>query len=303
MGNKFALTDLVRSIVKVRPMHRKFIKKSVENLSVEELNELEKYLEYFSLLEINQKQLTNSYVTIVDDTFREELYFRKIGSYRFKTFKEAQSAVYDNESYMQSYMIGLALTAFLWENHTALKRFFKRQLPLFSKRAGLYREVGPGHGMYFIESMRHCNFYRYEGIDVSSTSVAMTKKLIDSGFFGRFPNANVLKQDFLSFVCNESAEVLVMGEVLEHVENPGAFLKRIYETTTSNPLVFITTCINAPAIDHLYNPGTIGNLEKLFLDYGFAVQDRCVVPRAGTNLSTCESQRLAINVAYLLGKL
>lgn len=303
MRNRFSLTDLVELIVKARPMHRKFIKNSVENLSVDELNELEKYLECFSLLDMNLEQLTNSYVTIVDDTFREEMYFRKAGTYRFKTFEEAQSAVYDNESYMQRYMIGLALTAFLWENHAALKRFFKSKLPLFSKRTGLYREVGPGHGMYFIESMRHCNCYRYEGIDVSSTSVEMTKKLIDSGFFGRFPNANVLKQDFLTFVCNERAEILVMGEVLEHVENPGAFLKRAYETTTSNPLVFITTCINAPAIDHLYNPGTIGNLEKLFLDYGFEVQDRCVVPRAGTNLNTCESEKLAINVAYLLGKL
>src|SRR5262249_45612317 len=180
--------------------------------------------------------------------------------------------------------------------------FFQSQLPLLATRSGTYREVGPGHGMYFLETMRHCRFESYEGIDISPTSVELTRRLIDSGAFGSFPRARIVLGDFLDAAPLAKANVLVMGEVLEHVEDPGVFLTRAYQTTVEDPVFFLTTCINAPAIDHLYNPETIENLEQLFHDHGFVVRDRCIVPRDGATLDECIRDRLAINVAYVLGK-
>jgi 2-polyprenyl-3-methyl-5-hydroxy-6-metoxy-1,4-benzoquinol methylase len=199
-------------------------------------------------------------------------------------------------------MIGLALSSFWWSNHITMRRFFQHHLPEWSNRTGIYREVGPGHGMYFLESIRKCRFQRYEGIDISPTSVAMTRRIINSGFFGSFPNATVLQADFLAASNLLPADVLVMGEVLEHVEDPGLFLAKSYEMTVSDPVVFLTTCINAPAIDHLYNPETLEKLEHLFVDHGFVIRDRCIVPRDGVTLEVCARDRLAINVAYVLGK-
>jgi hypothetical protein len=294
--------QIVKSVVAKKPMHRRFLRRAVDDLSDAERDEVEAYIA-FSLNEgITAEELAVSYLTIVEDTFVEELRFRETGRYRFSSFAEARRAVYDNPEYMRRYMVGLALSSFWWSNHTKMRRFFQRQLPLLASKSGTYREVGPGHGMYFLESMRHCRFESYEGIDISPTSVELTRRVVDSGAFGSFPRARIVLGDFLDEAPLAPANVLVMGEVLEHVEDPGVVLRRAYRTTVADPVLFLTTCINAPAIDHLYNPGTIQNLEQLFFDHGLVVQDRCIVPRDGATLDECIRDRLAINVAYVLGK-
>ncbi|MGB3290145.1 MAG: methyltransferase domain-containing protein [Burkholderiaceae bacterium] len=294
--------NVVDIVLKNNPMHRKFLFRALENLTHEERNEVENYLDFLFAEKITIEEVAASYLTIVEDTFREELRFRETGRYRFSTFAEAQAMVYNDDAYMSRYMIGLALSSFWWSNHMKMRRFFQEKIPLLSTRAGIYREVGPGHGMYFLESMRRCNFSSYEGIDISPTSVQMTSRIIDSGYFGTFPNARIILSDFLDGSQLQPSDALIMGEVLEHVENPGAFLRRAYETTTADPFFFLTTCINAPAIDHLYNPESVENLEKLFNEYGFFIKDRCIVPRDGATLEECQRERLAINVAYVLGK-
>lgn len=283
-------------------MHHKFLKHAVVNLTPEEKIEIENYIIFLLEAGLTKDYIAQSYLTIVKDTFTEELYFQKTGRYRFSSFAEAQEAVYDNKEYMHHYMVGLALSSFLWLNHAKIRRFFQKNLSLFSEKRGIYREVGPGHGMYFLEAMRNCNFKNYEGIDISPTSVEMTKKIVSSGFFGDFPNAKIIQSDFLKAENMQPADVLVMGEVLEHVENPGVFLKRSYETTSEDSIFFMTTCINAPAIDHLYNPGSVENLERLIADHKYIIQDRCIVPRDETTLEECHKKKLAINVAYLLVK-
>lgn len=303
--NKHPKTNaVVKEVLKKKPMHRKFLNRSISRLNDQELNEVEKYLEFLEKENITESQVSTSYLIIVDDTFKEEVYFRKNGSYRFSTFDEANEAVYANADYMKKYMIGLALSSFWWSNHMEMRRFFQRQLPRFSNNTGIYREVGPGHGMYFLESLRNCNFNRYEGIDISPTSVEMTKSIINSGFFGSFNDVHIsiVEADFFADNGLDYADVMVMGEVLEHVEDPGMFLEQSYKTTTDDVFFFLTTCINAPAIDHLYNPETVENLEKLFLKHGFNAVDKCIIPRDGATLEQCEEESLAINVAYVLRK-
>jgi len=294
--------EIVRLVLARKPMHRKFLLRAIADLSQAENAEVETYIAFQQQCGLSAERIAGGYLTIVEDTFNEELRFRETGRYRFSTFAEAQSAVYDNHDYMSRYMVGLALSSFWWSNHMKMRRFFKSHLPALAERSGIYREVGPGHGMYFLESMRKCRFSVYEGIDISPTSVAMTRRVVDSGFFGVFPHARVVEADFLAPAELQPADVLVMGEVLEHVENPGLFLTRAHQTTVPDPVFFLTTCINAPAIDHLYNPESVQRLEQLFADHGFVVRERCIVPRDGATLQECVRDRLAINVAYLLGK-
>ena len=294
--------EVIRLVLAKKPMHRNFLRRAVADLTVSERAEVETYLRFLVHDGVVPSEIAVSYLTIVKDTFVEELRFRETGHYRFSTFAQAQATVYDNPAYMRRYMVGLALSSFWWSNHMKMRRFFQRQLPMLSERSGVYREVGPGHGMYFLESMRHCHFDIYEGIDISSTSVQMTKRVVDSGFFGQFPGARVLLGDFLDDFSLVPSDVLVMGEVLEHVEDPGAFLRRAYQTTTEDSIFFLTTCVNAPAVDHLFNPETVENLEQLFIAHGYVVGEKCIVPRDGATLDECLRDRLAINVAYVLRK-
>jgi len=304
MGNYRKTSVIVDAILAKKPMHRSFLGRAIMNLSEVESAEVENYLLFQEREKITDAQIVESYLTIVHDTFIEEMHFREKGHYRFSTFAEAEAAVYGNADYMKRYMIGLALSSFWWSNHTQIRRFFQQQLPRISNNTGIYREVGPGHGMFFLESLRHCQFSLYEGIDISPTSVEMTKNIVLGGFFGDFKDANIniVEADFLEDKELANADFLVMGEVLEHVEAPDVFLKRAYDTTTDDSIFFLSTCINAPAVDHLYNPETVENLEQLFFEHDYRIVDKCIIPRDGATLEKCVADRLAINVAYVLGK-
>lgn len=291
---------LIDAVVARKPMHRKFLNTTVSRLSEAEQAEAEHYIAFLQQQGHTTESLAASYLTIVEDTFREELYFRETGRYRCSSYAEAAAAVYHNPDYMQRYMVGLALSSFWWINHVELSRFFTRFID--GRQGRLYREVGPGHGLYFLEAMRKSSFERYEGLDISETSVAMTRHVIDSGHFGRFPKADVRQADFLASGSLEPADLLVMGEILEHVETPDRFLAGAHACTRADATVFLTTCFNSPAVDHIYNPGSMAGLEALVRAEGFTVTDSIVIPKQGTTLEQCEAERLPVNVAMVLKK-
>ena len=291
---------LVEDIVSRKPMHRKFLQSTLNQLSEEERTEAESYIRFLLSQGHTTVELVASYLTIVEDTFREELYFRKTGHYRCSSYAEATAIVYHNADYMQRYMIGLALSSFWWINHVQLRRFFTRFIG--GRRGDIYREVGPGHGLYFLEAMRAGGFSRYEGVDISETSVAMTRRIAESGYFGVFNRATIFQADFLKDEIRDRADLLVMGEILEHVENPLQFLNCAYESTKYDASIFLTTCFNSPAVDHIYNPESIGALESLMHNAGFDIENSMVIPKQGATLEQCEKDRLAVNVALVLSK-
>ena len=291
---------IIDAIIAKKPLHRRFLLSALNQLTEPEKNEAEHYIGYLLRSGLKQEDIVVSYLTIVEDTYREELYFRANGRYRCSTYAEAAEMVYNNPGYMERYMLGLALSSYWWPNHVQLRRFFLTSLP--KDKVGLYLEVGPGHGLYFLAALRNSNFDVYQGLDISPTSVRLTSGLINSGFFGHFPNAEIREGDFFTTSLPAKAEALVMGEVLEHVEAPGRFLRRAYEATSARPFVFVTTCINSPAIDHLYNPETLAALESLITASGFKIAGRCLAAGAGRPLDVCWRERLPVNVAFVLEK-
>jgi hypothetical protein len=110
------------------------------------------------------------------------------------------------------------------------------------------------------------------------------------------------ENDFLRHEFTTRYDALVMGEVLEHVEDPPQFLRRIAAVTSDDPFVFLTTCINAPAIDHISNFGTPQRLEEMFSEAGLAVRRKLIVPYFGKTVEESLDEKLSINVAYALGK-
>ena len=94
-----------------------------------------------------------------------------------------------------------------------------------------------------------------------------------------------------------------MGEVLEHVEQPEVFLRRIADLAKDDAYIFITTCINAPAVDHIYLWRTTDELEDD--DHREAAcrsSSRCGCPTRASRWRSRVPQQLPINVAYVLAK-
>jgi len=293
--------DFASMVTAANPLHTAFMTRSLESMREDTRAELTGYLDYCRSVGLSLEYLVDSYNTIVSDTFREQMFFQENKRYRWSRFDELADSVYFDDAYMRKYMYGLAITAFLWPNHVALHDFFIRTFPRGQK--GNYLEIGPGHGYYFMQSARLGNFERLLGVDISATSVALTRDIVRYCEIEKKCRAEVLQTDFLTFQEEDREySCIVMGEVLEHVEDPGRFLSAIARLSGPSTHVFITTCINAPAVDHISLFRTGREVEDVIESSGLQVVAPCYVPYVGKTMAECEKHALAVNVGYVLRK-
>src|SRR5580693_5639378 len=108
------LPELSSVIKKKLALHGKFLDGAIAGLSPEERSSFEEYTDYCLSNGMTIEHLAACYVTIVEDTVLAQIYFNKRGVYQNSTFAEVEKFVYANPEYMERYMVGLALTAFLW---------------------------------------------------------------------------------------------------------------------------------------------------------------------------------------------
>jgi SAM-dependent methyltransferase len=294
------VNSLVDEITEQYPVHRAFLEQAIGAATPEEVDQLAGYLEFCLSKGLTLDYLTESYLTILGDTLDEQLYFRDHGSYRHSTFAEVAESVYHDRDYMDRYMYGLAITNFVWPNHVAMARFLRQTLP--RDRAGRYLEVGPGHGFLLLSAIEIGSFDDFLGVDLSAASVEQTQTIVDH--FHPDAPARVELQDFLEAddLAPGSFDAIVMGEVLEHVEQPEVFLRRIAELAKDDAFIFVTTCINAPAVDHIYLWRTTDELEDMIKASGLSIKEPLRLPYEGKSLEESRAQALPINVAYVLAK-
>ncbi len=248
------LALIVENIGKKNKIHANNLRAFLDNASDELKIVAEDYLSNYckfiqNNLELDMDYIVDSYLTIVEDTTLEQIRFMRSGKYRYSSFNETNEEVYSNKDYMQKYMIGLALSQFLWENHKEIFEFYMKNIDNIGDR---FLEIGCGHGMFFIEAIKQNKFQFYKAVDLSPSSIELTKNFINS-YFGKTPlNVNVVLQNIFDMNDNEKYDFINMGEVLEHVEEPQALLNRVSELLTESGKAYISTCANCPAVDHIF---------------------------------------------------
>lgn len=293
------IQNLINEILFINPLQASFLQDSLKQLTQEELDGLNTYINFCLSISIDIGYLAKCYDLIVKDTLKEQIFFKKHGKYRYSSYKEVAAKVYLNDDYMQMYMYGLAITSFLWPNHRSLKNFFFKVLPRTKK--GKYLEIGPGHGFYFMTSLALTAFDLFEGIDISPKSVEMTKTILKSKLFGEHKNYKIYCKDFFDGdMPLHNYDAVVSGEVLEHLEDPVAFLKRIKQISRKDAFIYVTTCINAPAIDHIFLFKSVEHLVGLINTAGLEVKQKFVAPYFKLSLEETVKQELPLNIALEL---
>lgn len=294
------LDQLVGEIIKENKLHASFLDAAMTRLTRQESEELNAYLDFLLEKGIQISYIAECYNLIVRDTRREQIYFKRKGKYRYTKFSEVSESVYYNEAYMKKYMYGLALSAFLWESHLRIHRWFLDKLP--KQKRGTYLEIGPGHGYYMMNAMKLSVFDYFEGVDLSPSSVELTKEIIKTRMPG-FDNYDIVEADFLKKDYPETFDAVVMGEVLEHVEQPALFLNKMFSITNEDAFIYVTTVINAPAVDHIYLFGSVRDIETMIKECGFKIKKKLVAPVYDEySLEENLKQLLPINVAFTLRK-
>jgi 2-polyprenyl-3-methyl-5-hydroxy-6-metoxy-1,4-benzoquinol methylase len=292
---------LIDEIREKNVSHRRFLENALRYLTDDEKQILDSYITFLIHEGKSIPYIAECYNSLVNAVVAEQFYFIKHKKYRFSKFSEVESLVYFNDEFMEKYMIGLGISTFLWPQHLKIHRFFLNKLPLNIE--GNYLEIGPGHGFYFMNAMKISSYRYFEGIDISPKSVLLTNNILKSNFFGKFENFSIRQGDFIQFPSNKKYDAVVMGEVLEHVENPGSFLEKIHTITHDGSFIFITTVINAPVIDHIYLFDSIESLENLIISAGFKIKEMFLSPAYDRySIEDNMKKKLPIDVAIVLLK-
>ncbi len=245
--------------------------------------------------------MAESYAFFLDETEKEERYFYSEGHYRYSKLEEVFHSVYDDEVYMKKYMTGLAVSLLLWPQHKRFFVFFRTFLQTHGKSKGAYLEVGAGHGVFCLEAIRAGGFSRYDVVDLSEASLDLTKKM--TAEFVDTHDIRFIHSDFLNFARKEQYDAISIGEVLEHVETPQMFLDKSRRLLKDDGRLYLSTCVNAPEIDHIYLFRKIQEVEDLFASAGLGIDEKLYVPYKNTTIERSERQKLPINVAYILKKI
>ncbi len=193
------------------------------------------------------------YASFAMQSMRLQAAFEREGRYKPKTHEQASHEVYFNESHMtQEYLPGLLLSHFLWPHHYRQLQFFDSAFVQAMRVGGArsFVEVGVGTGLYSGLLLRALTAVTGLGLDISPFSKRFTEAQIAAlGAAGRY---QVDLRDVTTEVLDPKADWLVCVEVLEHLDDPVAFLRGLRSNMKPGARAFITAAVNAAHADHIY---------------------------------------------------
>ena len=203
---------------------------------------------------------------------------------------------------MTSYMYGLALSYFLWPNHYAMYDFFICETGAVKKTVKRYLEIGAGHGLFLSKALDAFDqALEFTVVDISEACIAMGRAIIRR--LSRTSAAvDFRHMDVMSFDAAAVFDFISMGEVMEHVEDPGSLLEKARGLLAPRGSVYISTCCNCPAVDHIYLFRNIHEIRDLFRESGLRVSKEIVLPVEGPERDIDEYEQVAANYAATLRK-
>lgn len=272
------LEELVTEIEKKDKLHSKKIKSNISFIKEhypEQLNELLGLVKvYFNNLGLDSERIAGDYLKMIRDMRAEGLYFYKHGKYRCDNQYIANEYVYSRPEVMTYYMNALLVSQVMWKHHFNIFMHFQSNLKmLFKEKSNInILDIGPGHGFFsYLVKKEFPEYEKIDIVDISETSLEMTKKII--GFDG--DKIKYTKKDIFEYDDSNKYDFIVLGEVLEHLDEPNKILIKLSKLLKTNGLLWITTPTNSPALDHVYLFKTKEEVLNLINDSGLEMVNSC----------------------------
>lgn len=296
MTNFNMFVDLIS---KKSPLQKKKIGQMLANSEQTYFHDAEifssRYLEYLNNQAISLDFAVDAYVKMCNDMMKCQISFMKTGKYPAANV-DTYNEVYNDMATMKSYMVGLAISQVLWPTHYAIFKSFEKIIMESREDIGAYLEIGPGHGLFMDKALEHLqDTAEITAVEISATSLDITKSIIT--FFhpqdaGRIKYHNM---DMLDLDLNNKYDFIMMGEVLEHVTSPDRLLKKLKELLSERGKAFISTCIDCPAIDHVYHFRCIRDIHDMFDGAGLKVVNEQLLPVENLPLEEIRNKQITIN--------
>jgi 2-polyprenyl-3-methyl-5-hydroxy-6-metoxy-1,4-benzoquinol methylase len=255
-----------------------------------------------SLLQNDQVRVeaAQSYNRMCMDILREQIRFRKTGVYLLDDAHVAHETVYSQKSVMRYYIVGLLLSYLFWPNHFQMLCFFKDHLLKIQVERCL--EVGVGHGLFTVEMMRRFPNSEVTLVDISQTSLELAQEMLTTFHLDssrvRFVHGDYLKVSLGS----GDFDFIIMGEVLEHVNDASGFLTRARQLLRPSGTIFLSTCANCPAVDHIYHFHNVDEIRALIRSVGLSIVRDSALPAEDVPEARWEQDLVTINYSAILSR-
>jgi ubiquinone/menaquinone biosynthesis C-methylase UbiE len=250
-----------------------------------------RYENYLFRQKLNLDFGIDCYLRMISDMGQERINFTREGKYSSSSFSEVEKRVYCSPEVMTYHMHGLVLAQFLWFEQYERLDFFLHHLKQSAGKLESYLEIGGGHGLYVYEAMKLCPEIRqFDLIDISKCSLKLSRGIVDSRKI-HFHLMNIF-----NFAEEQTYSFVTMGEVLEHVEDPLALLKKIGSLIGKEGISFVSAPINAPMIDHIYLFNNEQEIRELISRAGLTILDERKV--ASERVSDKLADKFKVPVMY-----
>jgi len=173
--------------------------------------------------------------------------------YQCASFEEGRREVYDNPEVMNGfYLDGLYLSLVLWPNHYRMLRYFLDQFLPWLPQKGRLLDLPIGPGSYAAYGLHEKPEWTGLGVDISPFALEYSGQLTKHwGLENRIKIEFGEGQKTLPW-DDGSFDALITGELLEHLDDPAAFLRECVRVTKPGGFLFVTTAIYAASLDHVF---------------------------------------------------
>lgn len=270
------LETILSTITTKNPKHAQKLEANLASLKepyTKEANAFfNKYKAYLEKQSVTLEYGVDCYLHLIDDMIEERYDFIYTGHYSNTSFQDVEKRIYGNPEIMKYHMHGLVLAQFLWFDQYERFLFFKENFKKYIQNKNAYLEIGGGHGLFILEALTLCpEIKQFDMVDISQSSLDLTKGIIDT------TSINYYLKDIFDFSEKETYDFITVGEVIEHVENPLALLKKIKALLSDDGVCYMTTPINAPMIDHIYLFSNENEIRDLIYNAGFDILEEKIV--------------------------
>lgn len=242
---------LLATIGRQDKLHAKTLRRGMQEMrSVEYWRLVEIIQAYFTSKGIKVGHIANDYLHMVNDMRIEGVKFAKTGEYSCKSEAEAYEKVYSNPEVMRYYMNALLISQVLWRHHFEMLQYFcdiTKKYGNQGEQEEIILDIGAGHGLFsktIINTMPR--YKRIDVMDISEASLDMAHEFLGDD------RIEYIHQDIKTCEPLYKYDIIIMGEILEHMDNPVKLLKHVSTLLANNGVIWLTVPTNAPAIDHVH---------------------------------------------------
>lgn len=226
------------------------------------------------------EQHIEDYAEFTVEQNRYQRNYDKTGTYPCRNHASANDAFYQNDASMSRYMAAMLLTQFLWPHHLDILSYYIEQFVKKSAAENLtILEMAPGHGLLGRLLLEQCPGSSFIGVDISPFAVALSSRMM--AMPPAVLGAEYKVGDALGIDTHHACDLIIAGEVLEHLDAPEELLAAVKRCLAPNGRAFLTAAITAAQMDHVTEFRSPEEVETLIRKHGFEIESAKVAqPRA-----------------------